>query len=112
MKTVSKMKSIKMSRKIRRRKLVGKEGRVSKCLVMGSSNSSLSTFIKSFQNYPESYLSLSENEATFRLDQTDLVLWGGHQLARLKRTELRQYLAYHSGEVLFYLVNEADIEVS
>ena len=109
-----KLTSIKIPRKrgIRRRILVQREEKVSKCVVIGSSNSSSPKFIKSFQNCSESYLSHSGNEASFKIDKTSFILWGTQtQTPRLKKSRLKQYLAYHGSEVLFYLINDADIEV-
>ena len=106
------MKSIKVSRgrsRSKKRILLEKEEEVTKCLVIGSSNSSVSKFIKSFQKGSESYL--PENEASFRWNETDFVLWRGNDQTGLKKALLKQYLIYHGAQVLFYLVNDRDIEV-
>ena len=106
------MKSIKVSRRRSRSKkriLLEKEEEVTKCLVIGSSNSSVSKFIKSFQKGSESYL--PANEASFRWNQTDFMLWRGNDQTGLKKALLKQYLVYHGAQVLFYLVNDRDIEV-
>ena len=91
----------------RKRLLVEKGEKARKCVVIGSRNCSVSRFIKSFQNCLES--SHLENEATFRLNETNFVFWEG--TSRLKKSSLKQYLSYHGTEVLFFLINEADILV-
>ena len=91
----------------RKRLLVEKEEKAIKCVVIGSRNCSVSRFIKSFQNCLES--SHLENEATLRLNETNFVFWEG--TSRLKKSNLKQYLAYHGTQVLFFLMNEADIVV-
>ena len=91
----------------RKRILVEKEEKARKCVVIGSRNCSVSRFIKSFQNCLES--SHLENEATLRLNETNFVFWEG--TPGLKKSSLKQYLAYHGTQVLFFLINEADIVV-
>ena len=87
--------------------VVEKEEKARKCVVIGSRNCSVSRFIKSFQNCLES--SHLENEATFRLNETNFVFWGG--ISKVKKFSLKQYLAYHGTQILFFLINEADILV-
>ena len=87
--------------------VVEKEEKARKCVVIGSRNCSVSRFIKSFQNCLES--SHLENEATLRLNETNFVFWEG--ISKLKKSNLKQYLAYHGTQVLFFLINEADILV-
>ena len=87
--------------------MVEKEEKPVKCVVIGSRNCSVSRFIKSFQNQLES--SHLENEATLRFNETNFVFWEG--TPRLKKSSLKQYLAYHGTQVLFFLMNEADIAV-
>ena len=91
----------------RKRILVEKEDKARKCVVIGSRNCSVSRFIKSFQNCLESFH--LENEATLRVNETNFVFWEG--TSRLKKSSLKQYLAYHGTEVLFFLINEADVVV-
>ena len=106
------MKSIRISKGrsgSKKRKFLEKEEKVTKCLVIGSSNSSVSKFIKSFQRGSESYL--PENEACFRWNQSDFVFWEGRDQTGVKKALLKQYLTYHAAQVLFYIVNDRDIEV-
>ena len=91
----------------RKRLLVEREEKARKCVVIGSRNCSVSRFIKSFQNCLES--SQLENEGTLRLNETTFVFWEG--ISKLKKSSLKQYLAYHGTQVLFFLINEADILV-
>ena len=91
----------------RKRLLVEREEKARKCVVIGSRNCSVSRFIKSFQNCLES--SQLENEGTLRLNETTFVFWEG--ISKLKKSSLKQYLAYHGTQILFFLINEADILV-
>ena len=94
-------------RNSKKRILLEEVEQITKCLVIGSKNCSVSRFIKSLNKSSES--SQSENEATLRLDKTNFVFWGGNQI--FKKSSLKQYLGYHGAQILFFLINEADIEV-
>ena len=100
-----KLQKLKIRRRKRNRAQIKQISKTVKCLVMGST----SKFIDELNQ--SSNENISQNEAEIEVGSQRYLFWTLPNQSALKKSFLKQYLSYHKCEIVFFIVNQDEIEV-
>ena len=93
-------------RKRNRAQITDQTTKTVKCLVMGSA-SELFADLNQHSNKD-----ISPNEAEIEVGSRRYLFWTLPNQSIMKKSFLKQYLSYHECEIIFFIVNNAEIEVN